>query len=119
MLKLDAWALGFTFALTFLTTHLRPASGASIIEGQSQRNLEGRRSRRNSGTRAGVLRSLLVVSEIALAMVLLVGAGLMLKTFWRLNQVNLGFSPAGALTAQIDPTYKEFDEVVEFLPEPG
>jgi putative ABC transport system permease protein len=39
---------------------------------------------------------------------------LMLKSFWRLSHVDPGFSPAGVLTAQIDPTYRGSDEVVEF-----
>jgi putative ABC transport system permease protein len=114
-LKLDAQALGFTFALAFLTTiifGLLPALQSSKVN-LNEALKEGGRGE-TQGRRQNRLRSLLVVSEIALAMILLVGAGLMLKSLWRLNQVNLGFSPAGALTAQIDPTYKEFDQVVEF-----
>jgi putative ABC transport system permease protein len=115
MLKLDAWALGFAFAVTFLTTiifGLLPAIQSSRVN-LNETLKEGGRSE-SEGRGQNRLRSLLVVSEIALAMVLLIGAGLMLKTFWRLNQVDPGFSPAGVLTAQIDPTYKEFDEVVGF-----
>jgi putative ABC transport system permease protein len=115
MLKLDAWALGFTFAVTFLTTiifGLLPALQSSRVNLNETLKEGGRGETQGRGQSR--LRSLLVVSEIALAMVLLIGAGLMLKTFWRLNQVDPGFSPAGVLTARIDPTYKEFDEVVGF-----
>jgi putative ABC transport system permease protein len=48
------------------------------------------------------LPSLLVVSEVALALVLLVGAGLMIKTFLHLQGIDLGFNPKNALTVRID-----------------
>ncbi|HKQ75163.1 MAG TPA: ABC transporter permease, partial [Blastocatellia bacterium] len=114
-LKLDAQALGFTFALAFLTTivfGLLPALQSSRVNLNETLKEGGRGETQRSGQSR--LRSLLVVSEVAMAMILLVGAGLMLKSFWRLNHIDPGFSPAGVLTAQIDPTYKEFDQVVEF-----
>jgi predicted permease len=46
-------------------------------------------------------RHALVVSELALALVLLIGTGLMLRAFWNLQQVNAGFDPRHVLTAQI------------------
>jgi predicted permease len=76
---------------------------------------EGGRGAR--GARRARLRSWLVVAETALAMVLLAGAGLMVKSFWRLNQTDPGFDPTGVLTAQLDPSgdrYKEFPQVVGF-----
>ncbi|MFP2911190.1 ABC transporter permease [Pyxidicoccus sp. 3LFB2] len=56
------------------------------------------------GTRAtsmGVTRSVLVVVQLALAMVPLVGAGLMLRTVWRLQSVPLGFEPRGVTVAEL------------------
>jgi putative ABC transport system permease protein len=59
---------------------------------------EGSRSR--AGGRR-VLRSTLIVAEFALALILLVGAGLLLRSFWRLQQVDIGFRPDHVLTARL------------------
>lgn len=59
---------------------------------------EGGRSSEISGPRAQRLRSLLVIVQIALALVLLVGAGLMMRSSLALRQTQPGFSPDGVLT---------------------
>jgi predicted permease len=69
------------------------------------------------------LRSLLIVSELALAVVLMVGAGLLLRTFWGLLQENPGFNPSRVVAASIwlpvpnDPkadVYLDFAKRVSF-----
>lgn len=113
-LKIDATALGFTLALSLLTSVLFGLAPALQL---SKINLN--EALKEGGRTAGIrnrLRSALVVAEVALAMLLLVGAGLMVKSFWRLAHVHLGYEPAGVLTAQIDPgaSYKEFEQVTAF-----
>jgi len=51
-----------------------------------------------------VMRDALVVAEVALAVVLVVGAGLMTETLWRLNRVDIGFDPRNVLTFLVQPT---------------
>ncbi len=59
----------------------------------------GRLSSTNSSNQ---FRRGLVVVEMAMAFVLLAGAGLMVRGFWRLQQVNVGFNPRGVLTARVE-----------------
>ena len=62
------------------------------------------------------LRNVLVISEIALALVLLTGAGLLIRTFLALTQVDLGIDPTNVVTMEIDlPQYKYSDPVVQTL----
>src|SRR5499426_305746 len=63
------------------------------------------------------LRSLLVVSEVALSLILLVGAGLMIKSLWRLLAVDPGFAPDGVLNAPLllnSPRYSQAAEQAAF-----
>ncbi len=50
---------------------------------------------------AAILRNTLVVAEIALAVVVLIGAGLLMRSFVQLRSVNPGFQPAGILTVRV------------------
>jgi len=71
-----------------------------------------------SGTGAGThrIRGLLVVTEVALAVVLLAGAGLMVRTFTRLQNTSPGFTADNVLHLEINPTYKrQEDYAVEFM----
>jgi len=57
------------------------------------------------------LRSVLVASEFALALVLLVGAGLLIKAFWRLRSVDPGLNPANVTTFYLSPPATHFPQI--------
>jgi predicted permease len=101
-ITVDAGVLLFTLALSLLTGlvfGLLPALQASRSDLQGTLK-EGGRGQAGAG--GGRLRSVLVVAEVAVAVVLLVGSGLLLRGLSRLVDVDPGFDPRGALTAQLD-----------------
>lgn len=83
---------GIVFGLAPGLASSRPALTEALKEG-------GRSS--TVGTRRNRLRNGLVIAEVALALVLLSGAGLLIKSFARLQNVNPGFNPRNALTFEI------------------
>ncbi len=78
---------------------------------------EGGRSN-SGGRRRQRLRSALVVSEVGLALVLLVGAGLFLRSLQRMQEVNPGFEPLGLMSAQVSlspAAYKDQGRQIAFF----
>ena len=99
-IRVDEQVLAFTAVVSVLTALLfgtLPAVQSSRAD-VSDALKEGTRGA--SGAR-GWLRSTLVVVEFALAVVLLVGAALLVRSFLRVQQVELGFDPANVLTAKL------------------
>jgi predicted permease len=99
--KIDGWVLLFTLGLSLVTGAifgLVPALQASNANLSETLKLGGWRS---SGNARGRLRSFLVISEVALSLILLIGAGLLVKSFLRLQSVPPGFDPHHVLTMQL------------------
>jgi putative ABC transport system permease protein len=117
-ITVDARVLAFTFAIAMLTGivfGIVPALKASFPDVNQALKESSRNAAGSVGHRR--LRSLLVASEIALSLVLLVGAGLLLKSFNKLQAVNPGFNPQNLLTVQVSlrgPRYQEGAAVVTF-----
>jgi putative ABC transport system permease protein len=97
-LRIDAGVLGFTVAVSVVTGlgfGLAPALGAwSRDLVTSVKHVAGSAS----PGRRGALQSALVITQITLTVVLLVGAGLLMKSYWRLQRVNLGMDPRQVLS---------------------
>ena len=95
-----AVALGVT-TLTGVACGLLPA--VYLSRGHGGRSLQNATHQRSAGRSAGFVRSGLIVTEVALACILLVGAGLLFRSFSALLQVNLGFQPKHAMSWRVDP----------------
>ncbi|MGA9769122.1 MAG: ABC transporter permease [Blastocatellia bacterium] len=109
--SLDGKVLAFTIGITLLTGlifGLVPALQASKPNLNETLKDAGRGS--TEGGRHHIIRSGLVVFEIATALVLLVGAGLMIKSFLQLQQVDPGFNSSNALVVNVSLPKKKYPE---------
>src|SRR5262249_1937199 len=109
-IRLDWRALGFTVGITLLTTLL---TGIAPALQSSKPNLTS--SLKEGGQKGGVgqgsrMRGALVVAEVALALVLVVGAGLMIRSFGQLQQVDPGFDPNNVLSLSVSLPESKYPE---------
>jgi putative ABC transport system permease protein len=100
--QLDWRVLGFTLLLslgTCMVFGLLPAWKATKPDLQT--TLEQGRRTAGSGVARQRLRQMLVVLQVGLAVMLVVGAGLLIRSFWRLRQVDPGFNPEHVLSVSL------------------
>ena len=117
--SLDATVLLFTAALAVVTGIVFGlAPGLTLVRGRVQDVLKEDGRGASASRRTSLTRHTLVIGEMALALVLLIGAALLLKSFARIQDVNPGFDSSNVLTAQIgmprDPAAARlyFDELL-------
>jgi putative ABC transport system permease protein len=114
----DLVVLGITLAIsvgTGIIFGLAPGLASARPELTEALKESGRSS--TQGTRRNLLRSGLVIAEVALALVLLSGAGLLIKSFARLQNVDPGFNPRNAVTFEIslpEMQYPDDASIVRF-----
>ena len=117
-ITIDPRVLAFTFGISLLTGVLfgfipalqasRPDLNDALKEG----------SRGSTGGRSRTFRDVFVVAEVSLALVLLIGAGLMIRSFVRLQSVETGFNPENVLTMRAQLPFRKYPEphqVVDFF----
>ncbi len=106
---MDGRALGFTLIISILTgvvCGLIPAWQSRNVSPFDTLKAEGRSA---TGTKGRIkAQQALVVAEIALSMLLLTGAGLLLRSYLRLQQVNPGFRTERVLTLQLTATASKY-----------
>jgi putative ABC transport system permease protein len=117
--NIDGWVLGATIIISLFSgllvgtwPALRVSNTTSLA---AELHEEGARS--SSGAQRQRARAILVIAQVALAVLLLAAAGLTLKSFWRSQQVPLGFSPRGVLAASItlpSARYDSPEKIVRF-----
>ncbi|HKN60017.1 MAG TPA: ABC transporter permease, partial [Candidatus Acidoferrales bacterium] len=107
----DGQVLLFAVLITFFTALIFGLAPAlTIVRSDMNRSLkDGDRGSTAAGTR-GRLRNWLVATEMALALVLLAGAGLLMRTFVNLEHVNMGFNPDHVLTFHTDLPGKRYPD---------
>lgn len=122
---INGTVLAFTFTIALITGvlfGLAPAWRAIKVDLNSTLKAGGRGGHDNTGLRVSKhqLRGLLVVSELALSLILLIGAGLLIRSFVRLQNVQPGFTTENVLSMEVavrGETYKKDEAVVRFYRE--
>ncbi len=117
-IAVDQTAMWFTL-LTAVLTGLVFGIVPALQQSRGDLNESLKDSSRGSSEGRSWIRSLLVVAEVAMACVLLVGAGLLIRSFVRVLDVDMGFQAARAATLRVDPprSYKGADQVIGYFNE--
>jgi putative ABC transport system permease protein len=119
LVRIDWRVLGFTMGLSLLTClvfALVPAWAASKPDLHSTLEQSGRTSGPGSGRLR--FRQLLVVFQVSMAVMLVIGAGLLIKSFWLLRRVDPGFQPQRMLSLELilpDSKYAKPEEINQFF----
>jgi predicted permease len=127
---IDGWVLAFTFTVSVVTGivfGLAPAMRASRVDPNTALKAGGRGS--GFGVGHGRLRKTLITAEVALSLMLLIGAGLLIRSYARIANANPGFNPHNVLSFRVSLPgvrynkpelihgfYKQLDDRIKALP---
>ncbi|MCG8461730.1 MAG: ADOP family duplicated permease, partial [Holophagales bacterium] len=115
MFRLDPSIFAATAGLVLLTGMLAGAAPA-LLTSRSALGQGHRGARGSAGGRSAGLRGALVTGEIALALVLLAGAGLMIRSAIALDRQDLGFDTDELFTVRVDPPYWSYNKIEQLTP---
>ena len=108
---MDWRVFGFALTASLLTGFIFGFAPALHISKTDVQEAMKESGRGNAGSKRHTrLRHALIIAEVALSVVLLAGAGLLFRSFMRLQAVNAGFTPQQVLTAQLSPAGPQFGE---------
>ncbi|HEY6252361.1 MAG TPA: ABC transporter permease, partial [Candidatus Angelobacter sp.] len=102
--RLDGWVLLFTFGISMLSglfAGLLPALRLTRTDRTLNDSLKEGLGRTDSDSGRGRARNLLVMAEVALSTMLLIAAGLMVRTLWVVYNINPGFNPQSVITMTV------------------
>jgi len=107
--RLDAWVLGFTLLVSIVTGVVAGLAPAwRLTRANLNDALKLGLGRTDADTGGGRLRSVLVVSEVALSLVLLIGSGLLIRSLWMLRRVDPGMDTHNVLTMYLPVSNSRF-----------
>jgi len=113
----DWRVMAFTFSLAALTTVLFGLWPAwQVASGDIQSTLQAGSFGSSETKTARRSRDWLVIIEVALTLLLLSAAGLVLKSFAKMQSASLGFEPGGLLTTRIELPWTKYNEINKILP---
>ena len=116
-IAVDPGMTGFTLLISVVTGVLFGLVPALQISRSAFADALKESGRTSAGLHRSRLRSALVISEVAFSLVLLIGAGLMIRSFAKLNQIDPGFNPSRLLTLRVTllpNKYREDERVAQF-----
>jgi predicted permease len=108
-IQMDAWVLGFTFLVAVLTSLLSGTAPALAARESVVGTLKEGGAQSTIGLGKHRMRSLLIVAQVAVSFLLLIGAGLMLRSFVKLQHVDPGFQPENVLTMDISLDFVKYN----------
>ncbi|MGH9751454.1 MAG: ABC transporter permease [Blastocatellia bacterium] len=109
-IRLDWRVLSFTVGITLLTTLLTGLAPALSLSKPNLTSSLKEGGQKGGAAQGGRMRGALVIAEVALALVLVVGAGLMIRSFRQLQQVDPGFDPNNILSLSISLPGSKYPE---------
>jgi predicted permease len=108
-IHMDAWVLGFTFLVAVLTSLLSGTAPALAARETVVGTLKEGGGQSTIGRGKHRMRSLLIVAQVAVSFLLLIGAGLMLRSFAKLQHVDPGFQPENVLTMDVSLDFVKYN----------